>query len=33
VWLDGNAAFYGTYSERERLVHRAGQAVPPPGMQ
>jgi hypothetical protein len=27
VWLDGNAAFYGTYSQREQAAQRAGQAV------
>ena len=27
VWLDGNAAFYGTYSQQEQTAQRDGQAV------
>ena len=33
LWLDGNAAFYGTYSEAERLAQRRGERVPPPALQ
>ncbi len=33
LWLDGNAAFYGTYKEEERLAQREGKAVPPPSLQ
>ncbi len=33
VWLDGNAAFYGTYSQNEQSAQRDGQAVPPPRAQ
>ena len=33
LWLDGNAAFYGTYSEREQLAQRNGEPVPPPALQ
>ena len=33
LWLDGNGAFYGTYSEAEQLAQRRGQAVPPPKLQ
>ena len=33
LWLDGNSAFYGTYSEAERLAQRRGERVPPPVLQ
>jgi len=33
VWLDGNAAFFGTYSPQEQSAQRDGQAIPPPRMQ
>ncbi len=33
VWLDGNAAFYGTYGRQEQAAQCAGQAVPPPSLQ
>ncbi|HNX33407.1 MAG TPA: hypothetical protein PKM57_02180 [Kiritimatiellia bacterium] len=33
VWLDGNAAFYGTYGRQEQAAQCAGQAVPPPRVQ
>jgi hypothetical protein len=33
LWLDGNAAFYGTYTREERLAQRKGAAVAPPELQ
>ncbi len=30
LWLDGNAAFYGAFSEPERLAQRSGKAIPIP---
>ncbi len=33
LWLDGNAAFYGSYSAPERLAQFAGEAIPPPALQ
>ncbi|MBW7866334.1 MAG: hypothetical protein H3C30_18185 [Candidatus Hydrogenedentes bacterium] len=33
LWLDGNAAFYGAYSEAERVAQRRGEAIPPPQLQ
>ncbi|MBN1343797.1 MAG: hypothetical protein JXQ73_14030 [Phycisphaerae bacterium] len=33
LWLDGNAAFYGTYSEPEQLAQSRGEAVAPPRLQ
>jgi hypothetical protein len=33
VWLDGNAPFYGTYSERQHRLQQQGKAVPPPRVQ
>lgn len=33
LWLDGNAAFYGSYSPPERLAQFAGEAIPPPKLQ
>jgi len=33
IWLDGNAAFYGTYGEEEQLAQKRGEAVPPPALQ
>ena len=33
LWLDGNAAFYGTYSPTERLAQFEGSKVPPPALQ
>ncbi len=33
LWLDGNAAFYGTYSKAEQLAQKDGQAIPPPQVQ
>ena len=28
LWLDGNAAFYGTYREQTRLAQQRGKRVP-----
>ena len=33
LWLDGNAAFYGSYSKEEQLAQRKGDAIPPPKLQ
>ncbi|MBL7041909.1 MAG: hypothetical protein ISR77_24970 [Pirellulaceae bacterium] len=33
VWLDGNAPFYGTYSEEEQRLQQQGKTVPPPRVQ
>ncbi|NLV41957.1 MAG: hypothetical protein GXY15_12120 [Candidatus Hydrogenedentes bacterium] len=33
LWIDGNAAFYGSYSEPERLAQRRGEAIPAPALQ
>lgn len=33
LWLDANAAFYGTYSTAERRAQAAGAAIPPPVLQ
>ena len=33
LWLDSNAAFYGTYSQAEQQAQLSGQAVPPPCLQ
>jgi hypothetical protein len=33
IWLDGNAAFYGTYGENEQLAQKRGERVPPPVLQ
>lgn len=33
IWLDGNAAFYGTYGEKEQLAQKKGEAVHPPTLQ
>ena len=33
VWLDGNAAFFGTYAEDAQRAQLAGQPVPPPRIQ
>ena len=33
TWLDGNAPFYGTYSQAEQDAQLAGQPVPPPAVQ
>ncbi len=33
LWLDGNAAFYGTYSRAEELAQKRGEAVPPPALE
>jgi hypothetical protein len=33
IWLDGNVPFYGTYGKEEQRRQKAGQAVPPPGVQ
>ncbi len=33
LWLDGNAAFYGSYSRREQLAQHRGEAIPPPALQ
>jgi hypothetical protein len=33
IWLDGNAPFYGTYSDAERQAQLAGNVVPPPEIQ
>ena len=33
LWLDGNASFYGCYSQSEQLAQREGKAIPPPTLQ
>ena len=33
LWLDGNAAFYGTYAEDARAAQKRGQRVPAPELQ
>jgi hypothetical protein len=33
LWLDGNAAFYGTYRETERFAQQNGHAVTEPELQ
>ncbi len=33
LWLDGNASFYGCYSQEERLAQLKGEAIPPPNLQ
>jgi hydrazine synthase alpha subunit-like protein len=33
IWLDGNAPFYGTYSQEENVAQRSGKIVPPPKLQ
>ena len=33
LWLDGNASFYGAFSEPERLAQQLGKAIPPPELQ
>ncbi len=33
IWLDGNADFYGTYSDTEQLAQKNGEALPPPTRQ
>jgi len=33
IWLDGNAPFYGAYSEPERLAQLRGEAIPCPRLQ
>lgn len=33
LWADGNAAFYGTYDEGDRLAARRGASVPLPGLE
>jgi hypothetical protein len=33
IWLDGNAAFYGTYEEEAQYAQRSGEAVRPPRVQ
>ena len=33
LWLDANAPFYGTYSEKEQLAQQRGQLVPVPKLQ
>lgn len=33
IWLDGNAPFYGLYSEQEQLAQREGKQLPPPKVQ
>ena len=33
LWLDGNAAFYGAYSEEERMAQRNGEAIPVPALE
>jgi hypothetical protein len=33
LWLDGNAAFYGTYGEAAELAQKQGQQVPMPELQ
>ena len=33
LWLDANATFYGTYSEKEQLAQQQGQLVPVPKLQ
>jgi len=33
LWLDANAAFYGSYSEKERLAQRSGKVIAVPPLQ
>jgi hypothetical protein len=33
LWLDGNAAFYGAYSEAEQAAQRRGEAVGVPELE
>jgi hypothetical protein len=33
LWLDGNAPFYGVYTDAERIAQKRGEAVPPPAVQ
>jgi len=33
LWLDGNAAFHGAYSEPERMAQRRGETIPEPALQ
>lgn len=33
LWMDGNAAFYGSYSAEERSAQRNGEAIPRPALQ
>lgn len=33
LWLDGNAAFYGAYSQAEQLAQFRGQSIPVPVLQ
>jgi len=33
IWLDGNAPFYGAYSEPERVAQRRGESILPPARQ
>ena len=33
LWLDGNGSFYGTYSDKERLAQKRGDAIAPPALQ
>ncbi|MEW6236029.1 MAG: hypothetical protein AB1656_11630 [Candidatus Omnitrophota bacterium] len=33
LWLDGNAAFFGSYSHPEQIAQRRGEAIPPPSLQ
>ena len=33
LWLDGNAPFFGTYSQAEQHAQLSGQAVAPPRVQ
>lgn len=33
IWLDGNAAFYGSYSAPEQLAQYQGDAISPPALQ
>ena len=33
IWLDGNAPFYGTYSQEENVAQRSGKKVLPPKLQ
>jgi hypothetical protein len=32
LWLDGNASFYGSYSEPERIAQQHGQSIPVPSL-
>ncbi len=33
LWLDGNASFYGAYSQAEQIAQGRGEVIPPPELQ